>query len=118
MKEEARKTSGLCPEEEEAKTCCCPTEGRTTQRTAEEQSRLIHRLNRIEGQVRGLKKMIGENAYCADILVQSAAIAAALGAFNRYLLSRHIHTCVTRDIQNGDESAVDELLELLSKFMK
>ena len=98
------------------KNCCyCD---RLTERSAEEQKKLIHRLNRIEGQIRGLRGMIERDAYCADILTQSAAAAAAIHAFNRELLARHISTCVVRDIKNGDEDTVEELVSLVQKLMK
>ena len=91
---------------------------KTTERSEEERTKLIHRLNRIEGQVRGLKGMVEKDAYCADILTQSAAVSAAMNAFNRDLLSRHVRSCVARDLQAGDESVVDELIALLGKLMK
>ena len=96
---------------------CCGCE-KQTERSAEEQTKLIHRLNRIEGQIRGLRGMIERDAYCADILTQSAAAAAAINAFNREILARHISTCVVRDIQNGDEGTVEELVRLVQKLMK
>ena len=98
------------------KTCChCD---RMTERSAEEQKKLINRLSRIEGQIRGLRGMIERAAYCADILTQSAAAVAAINAFNRELLARHITTCVVRDIKNGDEETVEELVGLVQKLMK
>ena len=96
---------------------CCHCD-RQTERSAEEQRKLINRLNRIEGQIRGLRGMIERDAYCADILTQSAAAAAAINAFNREVLARHIATCVVRDIQNGDEGTVEELVNLVQKLMK
>lgn len=94
---------------------CCH---KTKERTAEEYTRLIHRLNRIEGQIRGIRGMVEKNAYCPDILVQVAAANAALNAFNRELLSSHIKTCVTDDIRAGREDTVDELVDTLQKLMK
>lgn len=79
---------------------------------------LIHRLNRIEGQVRGIKAMLENDAYCTDILVQVSAVRAALNAFNKELLSNHIHTCVAENIRNGDDSVIDELVVTLQKLMK
>lgn len=96
---------------------CCPCE-KNTHRTDEEKKKLINRLNRIEGQVRGIRGMIEKDAYCADVLVQSAAVNAAINSFNKDLLSRHIHSCVVRDIKNGDEEVIDELMKLISKLMK
>ena len=96
---------------------CCSCE-KNTHRTDEEKKKLINRLNRIEGQVRGIRGMIEKDAYCADVLVQSAAVNAAINSFNKDLLSRHIHSCVVRDIKNGDEEVIDELMKLISKLMK
>lgn len=79
---------------------------------------LINRLSRIEGQVRGVKKMVEEERYCVDILTQVSAIQSALNGFNRILMTNHIKTCVTNDIKNGNEEAVDELCVTLQKMMK
>ena len=79
---------------------------------------MIHRLNRIEGQIRGIKGMVERDAYCTDILVQVSAVTAALNSFNRVLLANHIRTCVTDDIKAGKEETVDELLATLQKLMK
>ena len=87
-------------------------------RTSEEVKSLTVRLNRIEGQITGIKKMIDENRYCPDILVQVSAVQAALNAFNKELLASHIRSCVLDDIKAGNENAVDELCELLKKTMK
>ena len=78
----------------------------------------INRLNRIEGQVRGVRSMLENDAYCTDILIQVSAIQAALNAFNRELLSNHIHTCVADNIRAGDDSVIDELTATLQKLMK
>ena len=94
--------------------CCC----RTKQRSQKETKDLITRLNRIEGQVRGVKNMLEEERYCVDILTQVSAIQSALNAFNKELLSNHIKTCVVEKIQNGDEQVVDELCETMKKLMK
>lgn len=79
---------------------------------------LITRLNRIEGQVRGVKKMLEEDRYCVDILTQVSAITCGLNAFNKKLLANHIKSCVVNDIRAGDDSVVDELCENLQKLMK
>lgn len=79
---------------------------------------LITRLNRIEGQVRGVKKMLEEDRYCVDILTQVSAITNGLNAFNKKLLANHIKSCVVNDIRAGDDSVVDELCETLQKLMK
>ncbi len=94
---------------------CC---GKTKHRDEREYKSLINRLNRIEGQVRGIKNMLEKEAYCTDILIQVSAINAALNSFNKELLSNHIHTCVVDDIKNGKVGTVDELCETLQKLMK
>lgn len=99
----------------ENKDCCCK---KTKQRSEEEYKSLIHRLNRIEGQIRGIRGMVERSAYCPDILIQSAAVTAAMNAFNRELLSNHIRTCVVKDIQAGNEEVIDELVMTLQKLMK
>lgn len=95
--------------------CCCM---RTKERTPEEYTKLINRLNRIEGQVRGIKGMVENNAYCPDILIQSAAVNAAINAFNKELLVSHIRTCVADDIRAGNDEVIDELVATLQKLMK
>ena len=94
---------------------CC---SKTTERSEEERKKLIHRLNRIEGQVRGIRGMVEKDVYCADILVQSAAVNAAVNAFNKELLASHIRGCVARDIREGKDEVVDELVATLQKLMK
>ena len=83
-----------------------------------EYKNLIHRLNRIEGQIRGIRGMVEKNAYCTDILIQIAAANAALNAFTKELLADHIKTCVAQDIRNGKDETVDELVATLQKLMK
>ncbi len=96
-------------------TNCCH---KTKQRSEDEYKSLINRLNRIEGQIRGIKGMVEKDAYCTDIINQVAAATAALNAFNRELLSTHIKTCVADDIKAGKEETVDDLLMTLQKLMK
>ncbi len=98
-------------------SCCCHG-GKTKEREEKEYKDLINRLNRIEGQIRGIKGMVEKDAYCPDILVQVAAANAALNSFNKVLLSNHIKTCVTRDIKEGKDETVDELVATLQKLMK
>ena len=99
----------------EDKNCCCE---KKTLRSEEERRKLINRLNRIEGQIRGIRGMIEKDAYCADILTQSAAVSAAVNGFNKELLTSHIHTCVADKIRNGDDEVIDELVATLQKLMK
>ncbi len=94
---------------------CC---GKTTKRSEEERKKLTHRLNRIEGQIRGIRKMVEKDEYCADILIQSAAVNAAVNAFNKELLASHIRGCVARDIRDGKDEVIDELVATLQKLMK
>ena len=89
-----------------------------THRTEDAKKQLIHRLNRIEGQIRGIRQMVENDAYCTDILTQSAAAGAALNAFNRELLAKHIRSCVANDLRNGHDEVVDELMETLARLMK
>ena len=99
----------------EHQDCCCQ---KTKERSEEEYKCLIHRLNRIEGQIRGIRGMVEKNAYCTDILAQVAAANAALNAFSKELLAQHIHTCVVRDLREGKDETVDELVATLQKLMK
>ena len=100
----------------EPKRCSCCE--KHTLRAQEEKKKLLNRLRRIEGQVRGLQAMVEADAYCDDVLTQSAAVNAAINAFNRELLAEHLRTCVTRDLKNGHEEIVDELAATLQKLMK
>lgn len=101
-------------DDKKSRACCA----KTTERSEEERRKLINRLNRIEGQIRGIKGMIEKDAYCNDILIQSAAASAAITAFNRELIGSHIRGCVVRDIKEGDEEIIEELITTLQKFMK
>ncbi len=104
------------------KCCCGPgsenEEKKIRHRTPEEYKRLCNRLSRIEGQIRGIRRMLDESAYCPDILTQAAAANAALNAFSRELLSHHIRSCVVNDLQEGNPDTVDELLDTLQKLMR
>ncbi|MDO5540489.1 MAG: metal-sensing transcriptional repressor [Eubacteriales bacterium] len=97
-----------------SKDCC----HKTKDRDAQEYRSLMNRLNRIEGQIRGIKNMLENDAYCTDILIQVSAVNAALNSFNKVLLSNHIRTCVADDIRNGNDETIDELVHTLQKLMK
>ena len=99
----------------EKKCCCCE---RKKQRQDKEYKDMINRLSRIEGQVRGIKRMVEEDAYCTDILVQVSAVNAALNSFNKVLLASHVRTCVAENIRAGNDEVIDELVVLLQKLMK
>lgn len=96
-------------------TCCGE---KKTHRSEEQRKKLIHRLNRIEGQIRGIRGMVERDSYCTDILTQSAAVQAALNAFNRELIAAHLHSCVVRDLREGKDEVIDELVLTLQKLMK
>lgn len=102
----------------ENKDLVCECCAKTKERSEKEYKDLMNRLNRIEGQIRGIKGMLEKGAYCTDILMQVSAVNAALNSFNKVLLANHIKTCVTRDIQEGKEETVDELVATLQKLMK
>lgn len=95
-------------------TCGC----RHKKRAAEEERNLLNRLNRIEGQIRGIRAMVEDDRYCVDILTQVSAVQAALNSFNKILLSDHIKTCVVEDIKSDNGEAVDELCKVIQKLMK
>ena len=95
------------------KTCC-----KTKHRSEQEVKNLVTRLNRIEGQIRGIRGMVERDVYCTDILTQVAAASAALNAFTKALLSEHIKTCVAQDIRDGKDETIDELVATLQKLMK
>ncbi len=94
---------------------CCH---KNTVRSEEERRKLIHRLNRMEGQIRGIRGMVEADAYCTDILTQAAAVTAAMSAFNRELIDKHIHNCVVDELRAGHDDVVDELMGILHKLMK
>ena len=102
---------------EEEKVCpgCCH---KTKKKKKKEYKDLLNRLSRIEGQVRGIRRMLENDAYCPDILVQVSAVNAALNSFNKVLLANHIRTCVADDIREGKDATVDELVATLQKLMK
>ena len=108
----------------EEKCCCAPAENtdtcceRTRVRSDKEYKDLMNRLKRIEGQVRGVQKMLESNAYCPDIMVQVSAINSALNSFNKSLLASHMRNCVADDIRAGRDETIDELVETLQKVMK
>ena len=96
----------------------CPACGKHTVRTEEQKKKLLNRLSRLEGQVRGVRKMIENDAYCNDVLIQSAAIGAAVDAFSREVLRSHLHSCVIRDIREGHDEVADELMQTLERMMR
>ena len=91
---------------------CCH---RLKHRAEGEKQALLNRLSRLEGQIRGIRSMVEGDRYCVDILTQTAAVSAAVAAFNRELLSEHLKTCVAHDLQAGNTETVDELLHVLEE---
>ncbi len=96
----------------------CPACTRHKKRTSEEQKALLTRLKKIEGQIRGIEKMVEDDIYCPDILIQVSAATSALNSFNKVLLKCHIKGCVVEDIKDGKEETIDELCNVLQKLMK
>ena len=97
---------------------CAACTGKTKQRSADELRGLVSRLNRVEGQVRGIRRMLEGNAYCIDILTQVSAANSALNSFAKELLSNHLRSCVAKDIRSGNDEKLDELVKTLQKLMK
>ncbi len=87
-------------------------------RSEEEMKDLMNRLNRIEGQIRGIRRMLEEDAYCIDVLNQVSAASSALGSFTKVLLTNHIRTCVVEDVKDGNEEKLEELVKTLGKLMR
>ena len=102
----------------EKKNCSCSDCVKTKQRSQKEFNKLMSRLNRIEGQIKGIKNMLENNAYCTDILVQTSAAGAALNSFSKELLSNHMRTCVAENIKSGNDEIIDEFLSTLQKLMR
>ncbi|MCI9373080.1 MAG: metal-sensing transcriptional repressor [Lachnospiraceae bacterium] len=88
------------------------------ERSTKEYKDLMNRLKRIEGQVRGIQGMLENDAYCTDVLIQVAAVNAALNSFNKALLAEHVRTCVADNIRAGNDEVIDELVILLQKLMR
>ena len=99
-----------------AAPCCCT--GKTKQRTEREYRDLVNRLSRIEGQIRGIRGMLENDAYCIDIIRQVTAATAALGSFTKVILAEHIRSCVLDDVKAGKDETLDELVETLEKLMR
>lgn len=99
----------------ETNCCACM---RKKKRSDEDRRALLNRLSRIEGQIRGLRGMVEKDAYCPDILTQASAASAAINGFARELLAEHIRTCVAEDVRNGNDAALEELMNVLQKWMK
>ena len=116
MEHKNTETCADCKELEATPDCTCCQKKK--ERSDKEYRDLMNRLKRIEGQVRGIQGMLEKDAYCTDIMVQVAAVNAALNSFNKVLLTNHLHTCVAENIRAGNDEVIDELATLLQKLMK
>ena len=94
---------------------CCK---KKTVRNEEEKKIITNRINRIEGQLTGIKKMIQNDSYCNDVLVQLSAVENSVKSLSNHILEKHLYSCVTRDLENGNLEIIDELIGLLKKFNK
>ena len=117
IKEKQMEKKEAQQEQQEQETDCICSH-KTKERSDKEYQDLMNRLKRIEGQVRGIQGMLQKDAYCADVLMQVAAVNAALNSFNKALLANHVRTCVADNIREGNDEVIDELVILLQKLMK
>lgn len=103
----------MVQDKENVKECC---HKKATPRSDKQQRQLQNRLNRMIGQLNGIKKMIDENRYCGDVLIQISAVESALESFGYIVLKDHMETCVVEEIKNGNLDIVDEAVELMKKL--
>ena len=92
---------------------CC---NKKTKRSPEEKKLIINRLNRIGGQINGISKMVENDAYCNDILVQLTAVKNSVKSLSTHILENHLYTCVPKELENGDFDTIDELISLFKRF--
>lgn len=92
---------------------CC---GKKTKRNDDEKKLIINRLNRISGQINGITKMIENDAYCNDVLIQLSAVKNSVKSLSSHILENHLYTCVSRDLENGELETIDELISLFKRF--
>lgn len=98
--------------------CCSDDSERKSHHSDKVKSNLVSRLNRIEGQIRGVKGMIEKDVYCDDVLHQISAIQSAINSVSRILLEGHMKSCVIERIEQGDHEVIDEVITTISKLMK
>ena len=94
---------------------CC---NKKTKRGTDEKKLITNRLNRISGQISGIKKMIENDAYCNDVLIQLKAVESSIQSLSNHILENHLYNCVTRDLENGEFDTIDELISLFKRFNK
>ena len=94
---------------------CC---NKKTKRGSNEKKLITNRLNRISGQINGIKKMIEDDAYCNDVLIQLKAAQSSIQSLSNHILENHLYNCVTRDLENGELDTIDELISLFKRFNK
>ena len=97
------------------KNKCCD---KKTYRGENEKKTINNRISRIEGQLKGIKKMIQEDAYCNDVLIQLSAIENSVRSLSNNILENHLYSCVTRDLENGKLETLDEIISLFKRFNK
>ena len=114
MSEKVLNSSYEAETAEDMPSCCCHKKVRSDKEIKD----LMNRLNRIEGQIRGIKRMLEEDAYCIDIINQVSAANCALNSFTKVILANHIKSCVAEDVKEGSEEKLDELVKTLQKLMK
>ena len=95
-------------------TCC----NKKTKRSSDDKKLIINRLNRISGQINGITKMIENDAYCNDVLIQLSAAQNSIKSLSTHILENHLYTCVARDLENGEFDTIDELISLFKRFNK
>ena len=100
----------------ESKSCCC--HHKSTPRTEEMQADLQKRLNRVIGQLNGVKSMIDDNRYCGDVLIQLSAAESAVHSISAILLQNHLETCVVEQVKQGNTDIIDEAMQLIKKFAR
>lgn len=100
----------------EQKQCCC--HHKATPRSEQMQADLQKRLNRVIGQLNGVKAMIDDNRYCGDVLVQLSAAESAVHSISAILLQNHLETCVVEQIEQGNTEIIDEAMKLIKKFAR
>ena len=94
---------------------CCK---KKTKRNLNEKKLIINRLNRLNGQIKGITKMVENDAYCNDLLIQLSAVENSVKSLSTHILESHLYNCVPKDLENGDFDTIDELISLFKRFNK